>query len=134
MSGVDGNPDPVHVVFNDEDLVFEEEILRNPYRWVPKSTEVLYKNHFVLLFAWLCFYSLKSWLRYIDARIDAEPHVINMIYERAVKQLPGSYKLWYFYLRIRRQQVRLIWISFQKLGSNLKIKVNFRTKVSSSSR
>ena len=27
----------VHVVFNDEDLVFEEEILRNPYRWVWNS-------------------------------------------------------------------------------------------------
>ena len=55
MSGVDGNPDPVHVVFNDEDLVFEEEILRNPYRWVQKSTEVFYQNRFDLLFMGFVF-------------------------------------------------------------------------------
>lgn len=29
-----------------------------------------------------------------------------MIYERALKQLPGSYKLWYNYLRTRRKQVK----------------------------
>ena len=76
-----GSSSSVHVVFNDEDLPFEEEILRNPF-------------------------SLKSWLRYIEARAESPPKVINMIYERALKQLPGSYKLWYAYLRIRRQQVR----------------------------
>ncbi len=71
----------VHVVFNEDDLPFEEEILRNP-----------------------C--SLKSWLRYIEAREEAPASKLNMLYERAVKELPGSYKLWYRYLRVLRLQVR----------------------------
>lgn len=68
-------------MINEEDLPFEEELLRNPH-------------------------SLKSWLRYIEAREDASPSAINMLYERALKELPGSYKLWYRYLRLRRLQVR----------------------------
>ncbi len=71
----------VHVVFEEEDLPFEEELLRNPK-------------------------SLKSWLRYIESREDAPPSKINLLYERALKELPGSYKLWYRYLRHRRLQVR----------------------------
>ncbi len=72
----------VHVVFNEEDLPFEEELLRNPH-------------------------SLKAWFRYIEAKQPtASNTVINMIYERALKELPGSYKLWYNYLRLRRSQVR----------------------------
>lgn len=31
---------------------------------------------------------------------------MNFLYERALKELPGSYKLWYNYLRTRRQQVK----------------------------
>jgi len=74
------------VHFDEEDLVFEEELLRNPK-------------------------SLKAWLRYIEARKAGgktwrERQKINLIYERAVKELPGSYKLWYNYLRLRRKQVR----------------------------
>ena len=71
----------VHVVFEEEDLPFEEELLRNPQ-------------------------SLKSWLRYIDSRETAASSKLNMLYERAIKELPGSYKLWYRYLRLRRLQVR----------------------------
>jgi pre-mRNA-splicing factor SYF1 len=71
----------VHVVFNEEDLPFEEELLRNPH-------------------------SLKSWLRYIEAREDAPTSKVNMLYERALKELPGSYKLWYRYLKLRRLQAR----------------------------
>lgn len=29
-----------------------------------------------------------------------------MVYERALKELPGSYKLWYNYLKLRRSQVK----------------------------
>lgn len=29
-----------------------------------------------------------------------------MIYERALKELPGSYKLWYNYLRLRNKQLK----------------------------
>ena len=62
------------------DLPFEEELLRNPH-------------------------SLKSWLRYIESREDAGPKILNLLYERAIKELPGSFKLWHKYLTVRREQV-----------------------------
>ncbi|KAK3088543.1 hypothetical protein FSP39_020393 [Pinctada imbricata] len=76
----------VHVMIflfskEENDLPYEEEILRNPY-------------------------SVKSWLRYIEFKKDAPRNVVNLIYERALKELPGSYKLWYNYLRLRRRQVK----------------------------
>ena len=51
---------------SEEDLAFEEEILRNPY-------------------------SVKHWLRYCEFKKDAPPAVINLIYERALKEMPGRY-------------------------------------------
>lgn len=65
----------------DEDVAYEEEILRNPY-------------------------SLKHWLRYIEHKKHAPHNAVNIVYERALKELPGSYKLWYNYLRARRRQMR----------------------------
>lgn len=53
---------------SDEDLLYEEELLRNPY-------------------------SLKLWWRYLDARKDAVPKRRYLLYERALKTLPGSYKV-----------------------------------------
>lgn len=58
--------------FEEDDLPFEEEILRNPY-------------------------SVKSWLRYLEYKKEAPRSTVNLIYERALKELPGSYKLWYNY-------------------------------------
>lgn len=55
------------------DLPFEEEILRDPY-------------------------SVKAWLRYLDARLDAPLQRRAVLYERALRALPGSYKLWNAYL------------------------------------
>ncbi|ENN78652.1 hypothetical protein YQE_04825, partial [Dendroctonus ponderosae] len=75
------NSQPAEIIFSEEDLPYEEEILRNPY-------------------------SVKHWLRYIDHKKKAPNYGVNLIYERALKELPGSYKLWYNYLRIRRQQVK----------------------------
>ncbi|XP_019864746.1 pre-mRNA-splicing factor syf1 homolog [Aethina tumida] len=72
---------PMEITFTDEDLPYEEEILRNPY-------------------------SVKHWLRYIDHKKKAPKHGVNIIYERALKELPGSYKLWYNYLKTRRRQVK----------------------------
>uniref|UniRef100_A0A8B9H3R0 Pre-mRNA-splicing factor SYF1 n=1 Tax=Astyanax mexicanus TaxID=7994 RepID=A0A8B9H3R0_ASTMX len=63
------------------DLPYEEEIIRNPY-------------------------SVKCWMRYIEHKQSGSKSVLNMIYERALKELPGSYKLWYNYLRERRKQVK----------------------------
>lgn len=62
-------------------MPYEEEILRNPY-------------------------SVKHWQRYIDYKKKAPKNGVNIIYERAIKQLPGSYKLWYNYLKTRRKQIR----------------------------
>lgn len=65
----------------EEDIPYEEEILRNAY-------------------------SVKHWLRYIEHKKNAPRYGVNIVYERALKELPGSYKLWYNYLRARRKQVR----------------------------
>uniref|UniRef100_I3IZT4 Pre-mRNA-splicing factor SYF1 n=1 Tax=Oreochromis niloticus TaxID=8128 RepID=I3IZT4_ORENI len=65
----------------DDDLPYEEEIIRNPY-------------------------SVKCWMRYIEFKQNGPKSTLNMIYERALKELPGSYKLWYNYLRERRKQVK----------------------------
>eukprot|EP00887_Chlorella_sp_A99_P004836 scaffold4.g4836.t1 len=65
----------------EEDLLYEEELLRNPY-------------------------SLKMWLRYLDARKSASPRKRYLLFERAVKALPGSYKLWLAYLTERLEGVK----------------------------
>ena len=51
---------------NDEDLAYEEDILRNSY-------------------------SIKTWLRYIEFKREskAPPAQINIVYERALRELPG---------------------------------------------
>uniref|UniRef100_A0A0A9YW84 Pre-mRNA-splicing factor SYF1 n=1 Tax=Lygus hesperus TaxID=30085 RepID=A0A0A9YW84_LYGHE len=71
----------LRICLNEEDVPYEEEILRNPY-------------------------SIKHWLRYIDFKKDAPKHGVNIIYERALKELPGSYKLWYNYLKLRKKQIK----------------------------
>lgn len=65
----------------DDDLLYEEELLRNPY-------------------------SLKMWWRYLAARADAPPRRRHVLFERALKALPGSYKLWHAYLTERRLAAR----------------------------
>ncbi|KAJ2398923.1 pre-mRNA-splicing factor syf1 [Coemansia sp. RSA 2559] len=64
----------------DEDLPFEDEIQRDPYK-------------------------LRGWLRYVDHKSQAPARTVNIIYERAVQQLPGSYKLWKSYLDHRTSQL-----------------------------
>ena len=53
---------------DDDDLLYEEELLRNPY-------------------------SLKMWWRYLEARRDAPAQKRYILYERALKALPVSYKV-----------------------------------------
>ena len=66
-------------------------------------------------------HSLKSWLRYIESREDAPGKQINILYERALRELPGSYKLWYKYLTVKREQVtevRLVyWVLLTDVGT-----------------
>lgn len=66
---------------SDQDLLYEEELLRNPY-------------------------NLKMWTRYIMAKTEAPPKRRYLLYERALRSLPGSYKLWYAYLTERLKAVR----------------------------
>lgn len=65
-----------------EDLPFEEDIVRNPY-------------------------SVRHWLRYIDHKklSNGSFDSVNMLYERCLKQVPGSYKVWIRYLRYRLEQI-----------------------------
>jgi pre-mRNA-splicing factor SYF1 len=53
---------------DDQDLLYEEELLRNPY-------------------------SLKMWWRYIHAKIGAPAKRRYLLYERSLRALPGSYKV-----------------------------------------
>lgn len=53
---------------DDDDLLYEEELLRNPY-------------------------ALRMWIRYLDARKSASPRKRYLLYERALNALPGSYKV-----------------------------------------
>eukprot|EP00727_Mastigamoeba_balamuthi_P006500 m51a1_g2470 putative pre-mrna-splicing factor syf1-like (915) ;mRNA; f:38499-41375 len=77
--------DPSQYVFapEEEDLPYEEDVLRNPYH-------------------------LKAWLRYLEFKTatSAPARVVNLIYERALRELPGSYKLWHAYLGARARQAR----------------------------
>lgn len=50
-------------------------------------------------------YALKAWLRYLEAKTQARPAKRYLVYERALKFLPGSYKLWAAYLKERREAV-----------------------------
>ena len=45
-------------------------------------------------------------LRYIEFKSSSPKRQRNLVYERALKELPGSYKLWYNYLKLRRKQVK----------------------------
>ncbi|KAK3286689.1 hypothetical protein CYMTET_5767 [Cymbomonas tetramitiformis] len=65
----------------DEDLLYEEELLRNPF-------------------------TLRLWIRYLDARKSVTPKRRYLLFERACRALPGSYKLWYAYLKERQEAIR----------------------------
>lgn len=77
---------------SEEDLVYEEEILRNPF-------------------------SLKLWWRYLIAKAESPFKKRFIIYERAIKALPGSYKLWYAYLRERLDIVRNLPVTHPQYDS-----------------
>lgn len=66
---------------DDSDVPYEEEVLRNSY-------------------------NVKSWMRYIDHKANGPKIPLYMVYERALKELPCSYKIWYKYLCLRRRGTR----------------------------
>ena len=61
-----------------EDIPYEEEVLRNAY-------------------------SVKPWLRYAEHKSRGPKISLYTVYERALKELPCSYKIWYKYLCLRRK-------------------------------
>ncbi|CDJ65681.1 XPA-binding protein, putative [Eimeria necatrix] len=61
------------LVGGDADIAYEQELRRDPYQ-------------------------VKVWLAYLKSRAKAKPAIRFVIYERAVRSLPGSYKLWRLYL------------------------------------
>jgi len=64
-----------------EAVVYEEELLVNPY-------------------------SMKLWLRYLQVKTEAPFAQRRLLFERALKSLPGSYKLWNMYLRERKDKIK----------------------------
>jgi pre-mRNA-splicing factor SYF1 len=73
------------MLFEEDDLPYEEDCIRDQY-------------------------NIKTWLRYIDYKSKngcTNWLSVYLIYERALKQIPGSYKLWYSYLKLRRQNIKL---------------------------
>jgi pre-mRNA-splicing factor SYF1 len=59
-----------------EDTPYEEDVVRNGY-------------------------SFKSWWRYLQSKEDSEAARRFWLYERALREIPGCYKLWYHYLKER---------------------------------
>ncbi|CAK9293608.1 unnamed protein product [Gordionus sp. m RMFG-2023] len=66
------------IFLDNNNIPYEEDIIRNPCH-------------------------VKSWLRYIQHQND-EFISTNLLYERALKEIPGSYKLWNSYLKSLRTQ------------------------------
>ena len=65
----------------EDDVLFEEELVRSPY-------------------------ALRTWLDYVASKKSAPAKTRFQLYERALKNLPGSYKLWRAYIAERVDHVR----------------------------
>lgn len=78
----------VSYFITDEDIPYEEEVARNQY-------------------------SVKSWLRYLDhkeealrnARGSLDLRPLFILFERCLKELPGSYKIWKRYIDTRLEYI-----------------------------
>ncbi|RKP38467.1 hypothetical protein BJ085DRAFT_23335 [Dimargaris cristalligena] len=81
LQALESLADLTHIRIPDDDLAFEDDIVRNPN-------------------------TLRCWLRYLDHKADAPISHRVFLYERAVHELPGSYKLWKAYLDLRVSLVR----------------------------
>ena len=71
------------------EVLFEEELTRNPYH-------------------------LKTWMRYLTYKSNAEPKSRFKIFKRALGYLARSYKLWWAYLNERLQRVQQLPITHSK--------------------
>ncbi|KAM9948615.1 hypothetical protein ACTFIT_009813 [Dictyostelium discoideum] len=64
-----------------DDLPYEEDVSKNPY-------------------------SVNCWLRYLEFKQGSPQKQRNYIYERAIRELPRSYKIWHQYLLERTLAIR----------------------------
>ncbi len=80
-----------NILINQQDLSYEEEISRNP------------------------FY-LKNWIKYLIFKKDAPVTKRYIIFERAVQNLPRSYKLWYAYLCERKSAIKFKDVTDKNYG------------------
>lgn len=80
MTSGDPSKDTLTVLLRAQEVQHEEEIARNPY-------------------------SLKAWLNFLKYKADSSPRDRYIIYERALKYLPRSYKLWHSYLNERYEKL-----------------------------
>lgn len=72
----------INFIESEDDFEYEEKILRTPYE-------------------------LKPWWLYISSKRNvSSTAIVNLLFERALRALPGSYKLWWNYLQERMRQVR----------------------------
>ncbi|KAJ2031463.1 pre-mRNA-splicing factor syf1 [Coemansia sp. S610] len=73
------------VDITEDDLRFEEEVHREPYK-------------------------IKGWQRYIDYKQESKSNgrPVTILFERALTRLPGSYSLWHQYLNHRLSQLRTL--------------------------
>ena len=75
-------------LITENDLPFEEELLQNAYH-------------------------VKTWLRYMEAKSAGQPQqsqspeALYFLYERALKAVPGSFKIWKRYLDLRRHRLKV---------------------------
>lgn len=72
----DGAGEAIEDVLKETDVAYETELQQNAF-------------------------SVRLWVAYAKAKSDASERVRFLIYERAVKEIPGSYKVWMMYLQER---------------------------------
>ncbi|OAF71694.1 hypothetical protein A3Q56_00530 [Intoshia linei] len=71
------NQECIYFARTDDDLLFEDDVQRNRY-------------------------SVKAWLNYVEHKKDTESHIVNLLFERALKNLPGRF---YFYKKMLNNTV-----------------------------
>jgi pre-mRNA-splicing factor SYF1 len=83
----------VSSIQTDEEYTYEDDVQKNPIQ-------------------------LKSWLRYLEVKLsnpETDPNVLNLLFERSLESLPGSYKLWYPYLQLRVKQAETFSLEDEKV-------------------
>jgi pre-mRNA-splicing factor SYF1 len=79
------------VLIDRQNIQFEEEVTRNPYH-------------------------LRSWLKYLEYR-NGNVTEKYILYERAIKFLPRSYKLWHAYLTLRHSRLDVVSITSKRYST-----------------